>query len=85
RELLEPYVEMFFEGLPSVFAQHGHEYADRYFDVFFPWYRIDDEVRNRIATMLSTIKGPPMLVRQLREAADQLERAMRCRAVGQAG
>ncbi|NNC44097.1 MAG: aminopeptidase N, partial [Acidimicrobiia bacterium] len=85
RELLEPYVEMFFEGLPSVFAQHGHEYADRYFDVFFPWYRIDDEVRNRIATMLSTIKGPPMLVRQLREAADQLERAMRCRAVAQAG
>lgn len=85
RELLEPYVERFFAGLPRVFAEHGHEYADRYFDVFFPWYRIDNDVRNRIATMLSTISGPPMLVRQLREAADQLDRAMRCRAVAASG
>ena len=80
RDLLEPYVGKFFDSLVPVFAEKGHEYADRYFGVFFPGYRVDDEVVGLISAMLDEIDGPPMLVRHLREAADQLDRALKCRA-----
>ncbi len=80
RDLLDPYVGRFFAVLPEVFESKGHEYADRYFSVFFPGYRVDVEMEKRLEGTLGQTSGPPMLIRHLREAADHLDRALKCRA-----
>ncbi len=80
RELLGPYLERFFRGLPEVFATWEREAAKQYFLRLFPWYRLEEDVLRRARELLGDVGDQPMLQRLLREAVDDLERALACRA-----
>ena len=79
RDLLEGFVGPFFEGLPGVFAERDPEAARAYFRTTFPGHRVDDGMRGRIAGVLAHDDLGPMLPRMLREADDELARALKCR------
>lgn len=80
RDLLEPYVAAFFEALPEIFQVKDREYARDYFGALFPSYRVEDPVLERSENLLAQVRGEgPVLERLLREANDDLARAIRCR------
>ncbi|MGK3995564.1 aminopeptidase N [Sorangium sp. So ce1024] len=90
RALLEPYVAAFFERVQHVFETRTHELASAYFTHLFPSYRVDRDLLRRAEALLSTLGAAPggaqpgaprlpMLVRLLREASDDLARAIACR------
>ena len=81
RELIEPYVERFFRGVPDVFDKRENEFARAYFAGLFPGYRVEESTLERSRTLLESIGDRlPLLARSLREANDDLERAAKCRA-----
>ena len=81
RELLDPWVWEFFERAPTVFEQRENEFARAYFGSLFPHGSIEERVLERSEAVLAEIgERLPTLVRSLREANDDLERALRCRA-----
>ncbi len=78
--LLEPYTERFFEALPGVFEREDNEFAQRYFGNLWPGSRVDRAVLARSEALLASLgETQPTLRRQLREANDDLLRAIRCR------
>ncbi|XYI00992.1 aminopeptidase N [Sorangium sp. So ce1128] len=87
RALLEPYVQAFFERVQQVFETRTHELASAYFTHLFPSYRVDRDILGRAEARLAALlqQTPdgaprlPMLVRMLREASDDLARAIACR------
>jgi aminopeptidase N len=79
RDLLEPFVPRFFEGLPGLFTEWEAEAARAYFNSFFPWYRIDTSTHTMVGAVLERGDLGPMLRRMLIEAGDDLERALACR------
>ena len=79
-ELLDPWVWEFFERLPEVFTERQNEFARAYFGNLFPHYRVERAVLDRSQALLTEIdERLPLLARSLREASDDLERAIRCR------
>ena len=81
RDLLDPYVERFFEQLPEVFEQRDHEFARSYFGALFPGHRVEGAVLERGERLLEEVGDRlPLLTRTLREANDDLDRAIKCRA-----
>ena len=79
RELLTPYVDRFFENVVGVFERPNKEFATSYFGALFPSYRAERGVLERSQQLLSELNGRmPMLERKLREANDDLERAIKC-------
>jgi aminopeptidase N len=79
RELLTPYVEKFFENVVAVFERPDKEFATTYFGSLFPAYRAERSVLERSERLLKDIEGRlPTLTRKLREANDDLERAIKC-------
>jgi aminopeptidase N len=84
RELLEPYVERFFEQVTAIFEQRPKEFASAYFTNLFPNHRIDEQVLARSERLLAEVAGKnALLERMLREANDDLQRAIKCRAFDQ--
>jgi aminopeptidase N len=84
--LLEPYVERFFEALPTVVAEREHPFVRSYTARLFPFDRPLPAVAARAREVIATHgERLPTLDRQLREAVDDLERAMACRAFAAAG
>ena len=80
RELLDPWVWEFFERAPKVFAERQNEFTRAWFANLFPHFRIEQAVLDRSRALLDEIgDGLPLLARSLREANDDLERAIRCR------
>ena len=81
RELLDRWVWEFFERAPTIFEQRQNEFARAYFGNLFPHYRIEQAVLDRSRALLEELdERLPLLARSLREANDDLERAIRCRA-----
>ena len=82
--LLAPYVDSFFEALPGVVESHEHAFANAYVARLYPAYRVEPGIVARSRT-LAADEGErlPTLRRLLLEAADDLERAVRCRAVAE--
>ena len=81
RALLEPYVERFFEAVPGVFERTENRYAVTFARHLFPSYRPEPEVLERSGQLVAELGDrQPMLTRMLREANDELERAIACRA-----
>jgi aminopeptidase N len=83
--LLAPYVDAFFGAAPGVVAAHEHAFSNAYVARLFPAYRVEPEIVAR-ARALAGAEGDrlPTLRRLLVEAADDLERAVTCRAVAEA-
>jgi aminopeptidase N len=83
--LLEPYVDAFFVALPGVAESHEHAFTSAYVTRLFPAYRVETGIVTR-ARALAADEGDrlPSLRRLLLEAADDLERAVTCRAVAAA-
>jgi aminopeptidase N len=81
RDLLAPYYAAFFERVAEVFRTKDKEFCSDYFSALFPSYRVEQETLDRASAVLESAGGEsPMLARMLREASDELQRAMRCRA-----
>jgi aminopeptidase N len=79
--LLEPYVDRFFEMLPGVAAERDHPFLRAYVGSLFPVYRPDAALVARARDLAEARGGDlPGLGRLLVEAADDMERAVVCRA-----
>jgi len=80
RELLAPYYDRFFAEAPGAFTRDENAFAEAYFLTLFPRYRVDEETMAR-AERLMTEHGAnsPLLTRLVKEANDELARALRCR------
>jgi len=79
RVLLAPYVDQFFANVTAVFERPDKEFATTYFDSLFPGYRAERSILDQANVLLNTLGGRlPLLERKLREAADDLERAIKC-------
>jgi aminopeptidase N len=85
RDLVEPFVTQFFAGLPGLFAEWEQEASKNYYASFFPGYRVDESTLEMIEGVLAIDEVGPMLRRQLTESADDLRRAIACRALAAAG
>ena len=80
RPLIEPYVERFFQGVSDVFEKRENEFARTYFAGMFPGYRVEESTLERSQKLLDEIGDrSPLLARSLREANDDLARAIACR------
>jgi aminopeptidase N len=79
RDLLEPFVPRFFDGLPALFAEWEHEAARGYLRSFYPAYRIEPSTRDHLQALLRRDDLGPMLGRMLIEAEADLDRALACR------
>jgi aminopeptidase N len=81
RSILEPYVERFFVTVPDIFRTRDKEFASDYFTALFPGYRVEQALLDRSERLLGEAGNElPNLARMLREANDDLARAIRCRA-----
>jgi aminopeptidase N len=81
RELLSQYIPRFFEALPGIFRDKDREFASDYLRAMFPSYQVDDDILARSEAVLAAAgDDQPVLARMLREANDDLARAIRCRA-----
>jgi aminopeptidase N len=81
RDILEPYVDRFFAGVTGIFRQsEDKEFQRDYFGSLFPSYRVEESTLGRSESVLAeTADELPVLRRLLREANDELARAIRCR------
>jgi aminopeptidase N len=80
RVLLEPYVEKFFAALPNVFRTKDKEFASDYFRSLFPGYRVERDLLAKSEAVLAGYgEELPVLARMVKEANDDLQRAILCR------
>ncbi|MEZ4501259.1 MAG: aminopeptidase N [Dehalococcoidia bacterium] len=80
RELLEPYVERYFESVRGIFRDRDHEFARSYFGALFPGYIVERGLLDRCQALLDELTpDEARLARSVREAMDDLERAIKCR------
>ena len=86
QDILEPYIERFFEVITGVFERSENEFASLFFGRLFPT-RVDQSVLDRSQALLAELGDGelPLLQRKLREANDDLERALKCRAFAATG
>lgn len=80
RALLEPYVEKLFAALPNIFRTKDKEFASDYFRALFPGYRVERDLLAQSESLLAAYgEELPVLGRMIKEANDELLRAIRCR------
>ncbi len=81
REMLERWTMEFFDRVPGVFETGENQFTRSYFASLFPHGRVEERVIERSRAALADLGDRlPLLQRSLREANDDLERAIRCRA-----
>jgi aminopeptidase N len=79
REMLAPYVEQFFTRVRGVFREREVEFARAYFGGLFP-PRVERAILDRANALIADLsEDEGRLRRQLLEACDDLERAIKCR------
>lgn len=73
-------MDAYFERLPDVFEHRDNEFAQRFFNNLWPGYRVEPALLERSQRLLAEHGDRlPTLRRQLLEANDDLQRAIRCR------
>ena len=78
--LLAPYTGRYFDRLAEVFEQRDNEFAQRFFTNLWPGYRVEETILQQANDVLRQHGDRlPTLRRQLLEAIDDLQRALRCR------
>jgi len=81
REIVEPFVDRYFEVLPSVFRDRPREFSTAFARAFYPRYIVEESVIRAAERVIEQSGSEnPMLERILREANDDQARAIRCRA-----
>ncbi|MEX2546487.1 MAG: aminopeptidase N [Chloroflexota bacterium] len=81
QELLEPFVDRFFDRVRDVFETRDHPFARSYLLALYPAHLADPGVLERSQRLLATLDGTlPTLSRQLVEVADELDRQIKVRA-----
>jgi aminopeptidase N len=78
KDLLDPYVQRFFDEAPRIYDTRNHEYAKAFVLLLYPSYRAEREVLARGERLLERVTVPG-LRRLLLEANDELLRSIRCR------
>ena len=79
-ELVEPYIERYFDRLREVFETRDHPFARSYLLTLYPAHRAEPLVVEHSRRLLASLNGQlPTLSRQLAEVTDDLERAIRVR------
>ena len=79
RDLLDPWVEPFFETAPGVFRDRDHAFASAWFTHMFPRAHVALSVLTRAHALDDAVRDElPALSRMLREEMDRLDRALRC-------
>jgi aminopeptidase N len=80
RDLLESYVGRFFETVTQVAETRPNEYTQSFIGALFPSYRVEQPILERSERLLAeTPERLTVLVRLLKEANDDLARAIMCR------
>jgi aminopeptidase N len=80
RDLLNPYVDRFFEAVTQVAEQKPNEFLQSFIRALFPGYRVEQAVLERSEQLLAnTPDHMTVLIRLLKEANDDLARAIACR------
>lgn len=79
REILEPYVDRFFDSAAEVFRTKDKEFASDFFRYLAPGYRVEHEIVARAQRLLESAGDDPVLIRTTREFIDDMSRAIRCR------
>ncbi|MQA00097.1 MAG: aminopeptidase N [Dehalococcoidia bacterium] len=81
RELTRPYAGRFFEEVTAIFDSRPNEFCSTYFGALFPDHLVEESTLTRSRALLDSLGDRlPLLRRSLREANDDLERALKCRA-----
>jgi aminopeptidase N len=79
--ILAPYVDRFFEALPTIAAERDHPFLRSYVMAIFPSYRPEAALVGRARDLADAVGDEqPSLRRLLLEAADDMERAVVCRS-----
>ncbi|MDL2335286.1 MAG: aminopeptidase N [Chloroflexota bacterium] len=85
-EVLAPYADRFFSSVRGVFETRDHPFARSYLVSLYPAYLAEPQVLDRSRELISKLNGSlPTLTRQLREAADDLDRTIKVRAFAEQG
>ncbi|MCC7364283.1 MAG: aminopeptidase N [Dehalococcoidia bacterium] len=80
RELLAPFVDRFFDEVAGIFQAKENQFFSDYFASLYPAYRVERDTLERSQRLLADAgDADPTLARMLREAIDELDRAIRCR------
>eukprot|EP01111_Echinosteliopsis_oligospora_P016676 TRINITY_DN7012_c0_g1_i1.p1 TRINITY_DN7012_c0_g1~~TRINITY_DN7012_c0_g1_i1.p1 ORF type:complete len:925 (+),score=266.42 TRINITY_DN7012_c0_g1_i1:192-2777(+) len=83
RDLLAPYVDRFFNDIQSVFKEREFTFAENFYHILYPSYRVDDDILNRCETLLKKLdpSKDTILVRCLKESMDDIKRSQMCYAL----
>ena len=79
--LLTPYVERYFEILPTIWATRGEHFRVLLGQMLFPYPAASPELVGRIGAFLDAEERDPGLARVVIECRDIVERALRSRAL----
>ncbi len=83
-DLLAAYRGPFFDGLRHIYATHDHPFAIAFLTFLFPSQIPDEDAAARARRLLSELATDEVLLRrELTEALDDVERALRVRAVAE--
>jgi len=83
KELIAPYVDKFFASIHEVFKTREFLFAENFYNILFPHYRVDDEVKGKCEKLLASLDPvkDTMLVRCLKESIDDIKRSQACHAL----
>jgi len=80
-ELLAPYVERYFDVLPTIWVTRGAHFRMLLGQMLFPYPAASPELVERIGAFLAAEERDPALARVVIECRDMVERALRSRAL----
>ena len=72
KALLAPYVNKFFESVHDVFKAREFLFAENFYNILFPRYKVDDEMMAKCETLLRSLDAEKdtALVRCVKESID---------------
>jgi len=83
KDLLAPYVDKFFEEIHGVFKTREFLFAENFYNILFPHYKVDDVTLAKCEGFLKGLntEKDTALVRCVKESIDDIKRELACHAV----
>jgi len=81
--VLAPYVNKFFEEIHNVFKTREFLFAENFYNILFPFYKVDEETLTKCETLLKGLdtEKDTALVRCVKESIDDIKRELACYAL----